>query len=53
MASNESWEKIFFDYKILEHNFELSPFDISAAEIKIACQDFRAVAQKEVRILCK
>lgn len=53
MANNESWAKIFADYKILEHDFDTQPFEISASEIKIACQDFRAVAQKEVRILCK
>lgn len=53
MANNESWTKIFTDYKILDHNFDLSPFEISASEIKIACQDFLATNQKEVRILCK
>jgi hypothetical protein len=53
MANNESWEKIFADYQILEHDFELSPFEISAAQIKVSCQNFEKVAQKEVRILCK
>lgn len=53
MANDESWEKIFSDYKILEHNFDETPFGITAAEINVACQDFKTVAQKEVRILCK
>lgn len=53
MANNESWNKIFQDYQILEHDFDSKPFEITAEQIKIACQDFRTVAQKEVRILCK
>lgn len=53
MANNSSWAKIFEDYKILEHNFNNSPFNISADDIKKSCQDFKKVAEKEVRILCK
>lgn len=53
MASNTSWEKIFDDYNILNHNFSKSPFEISASQIKISCQDFKSPMEKEVRILCK
>lgn len=53
MANNQSWEKIFTDYKILKHDFNKSPFEISAEQIKVSCQNFKTVAQKEVRILCK
>lgn len=53
MASNESWKKIFNDYNILEHDFSKCPFEITASQIKISCQDFRSTVQKEVRILCK
>jgi len=53
MANNTSWAKIFKDYKILEHNFDKSPFPLSAKQIKVACQDFKKTAEKEVRILCK
>ncbi len=53
MANSESWQKIFYDYKILQHDFNKSPFTITAEMIKIACQDFRKTAEKEVRILCK
>jgi hypothetical protein len=53
MASNASWAKIFKDHKILEHNFNNSPFYVSADDIKKSCQDFKKVAEKEVRILCK
>lgn len=53
MASNESWEKIFKDYHIDEHDFSRSPFEISAREIKRSCQDFEKTGEKEVRILCK
>ena len=53
MASNTSWEKIFNDYKILEHDFSEEPFEITAAQIKMACQEFKGTGEKEVRILCK
>ncbi len=53
MASNTSWEKIFADYNILEHDFSKSPFEITADQIKTACQNFKTTGEKEVRILCK
>ncbi|HOU75933.1 MAG TPA: hypothetical protein PK957_02335 [Candidatus Dojkabacteria bacterium] len=53
MANSVSWQKIFDDYGIMNHNFDESPYSISAEQIKRACQDFRDTAQKEVRILCK
>lgn len=53
MANNESWNKIFNDYNILEHNFDESPFELSASDIKRSCQDFTETNQKEVRVLCK
>ncbi|MDD5133801.1 MAG: hypothetical protein PHP01_00130 [Phycisphaerae bacterium] len=53
MAIDKSWEKIFKDYKIYEHNFNKEPFYITATQIKRACQDFKETGEKEVRILCK
>lgn len=53
MANSRSWKKIFDDYKILEHNFSDSPYLITAAQIKKACQRFKQTGEKEVRILCK
>ena len=53
MAIDKSWEKIFSDYNILEHDFTKTPFEITASQIKIACQDFKGTGEKEVRILCK
>ncbi|MES2746911.1 MAG: hypothetical protein V4648_00950 [Bacteroidota bacterium] len=53
MASNNSWLKIFNDYSIFDHDFDDSPFPINAAQIKASCQEFKGVAEKEVRILCK
>jgi len=53
MASSESWTKIFRDYNIYDHDFDKTPFHITADQIKRACQDFRETGQKEVRILCK
>ncbi len=53
MADSKSWKKIFDDFKILEHDFNQSPFPLSAKQIKMACQNFRETSEKEVRILCK
>ncbi|NCS99849.1 hypothetical protein GW765_02610 [Candidatus Parcubacteria bacterium] len=53
MANSKSWGKIFDDYKILEHDFDKSPFPLSATQIKRACQKFKETGEKEVRILCK
>ncbi len=53
MANSVSWEKIFEDYKITEHDFSSSPFYINAEQIKLSCQDFKKTTEKEVRILCK
>lgn len=53
MANSKSWKKIFDDNKILGHDFGKSPFQLSAAQIKQACQKFKTTGEKEVRILCK
>lgn len=50
---DESWAKIFKDYNIHRHNFNKSPFRITARQIKKACQNFKETGEKEVRILCK
>ena len=53
MANSKSWKKIFNDYKILDHDFNKSPFLLTADQIKKSCQRFKTTAAKEVRILCK
>ncbi len=53
MSRDESWLKIFNDYKILDHNFEDKPFELSAEQIKNSVKNFAKTSQKEVRILCK
>lgn len=53
MAHEESWNKIFSDLKIDEHDFEKGPFILTNKQIKYCCQDFKSTSQKEVRILCK
>lgn len=52
MANNLSWQKIFKDLKVLEHDFS-TPFVITAEQIKQCCQSFKKTNEKEVRILCK
>lgn len=53
MASDKSWEKIFKDYDIDNHDFDKEPYVIKAEQIKRACQEFTKTNDKEVRILCK
>ena len=53
MVSEQAWEKIFEDYKIKEHDFKNSPFELTAEQIKRSCQNFRRNVDKEPRILCK
>lgn len=53
MANSNSWNKIFKDNKILEHDFSKSPFYLSAGMIKKAVQNFKNTNEKEVRCLCK
>ena len=53
MANSKSWQRIFDYYDINKHDFDKSPFEITATEINKACQDFTKTSEKEVRILCK
>ena len=53
MASSQSWQKIFKDYDILNHDFRAGHFVLSNKMIKKSCQDFTTTGEKEVRILCK
>ena len=53
MANSISWDKIFKDYNILKHNFNKSPFILTANEIKKFYQNFTKTNEKEPRVLCK
>lgn len=53
MANNISWNKIFEDNNILEHDFSKAPFYLSAEMIKKSVQEFKKTNEKEVRCLCK
>ncbi len=48
-----SWNVIFDRYGIHDHDFDATPFPITAKQITVACQDFQRTSEKEVRILCK
>ncbi|WP_197456876.1 type II restriction enzyme [Helicobacter himalayensis] len=51
--NNESWQKIYDDLKMYQHDFNKEPFLLKAGQIKKCVKDFHKVSQKEVRILCK
>lgn len=53
MASDKSWQKIYEDTDMHEHDFMQAPFVLTADQIKESCQDFKKTAEKEPRILCK
>lgn len=52
-ASAKAWEKIFSDYKIGEHDFNSTPFYLSAKQIKQSTSGFSETGEREPRILCK
>ena len=52
-GNSPSWDAIFDRHGIHRHDFDAGPYEISAAQIKEACQHFEQTGQKEVRILCK
>ena len=51
--SDESWKTIFKAYHIFDHDFDNTPFSITADQIKKVTERFSAVKDREVRILCK
>lgn len=53
VANSASWDKIFKDNNILDHDFTVVPYYLSAKSIKKSCQNFEKTGEKEVRILCK
>ena len=52
-SGQSPWEAIFERYNIEEHDFDVAPFPLSAAQIGVACQGFARPSEKEARILCK
>jgi len=50
---NEPWKAIFENCHVLAHDFDKSPFPITAEQIKESTKDFGKVKDREVRILCK
>jgi len=53
MANSTSWQKIFNDLNLNDYDFGLSPYELTAEQIKRSCQSFEKTTEKEVRILCK
>ncbi|MDE0472541.1 MAG: hypothetical protein OXH57_11435 [Ekhidna sp.] len=51
--NDSSWRAIFDKYKIHLHNFNRTPYIITAEKIKQATAHFKKTNAKEVRILCK
>jgi len=51
-AGNKTWTEIFREYRIDKHNFDESPFHISAEQIKKVATDQETTTGSEVRILC-
>lgn len=47
------WKAIFDKYCISNHDFDKSPFHITAEEIKMATSHLGTTSEREVRLLCK
>ncbi len=52
-VANNSWQKIYEESGMSQHDFNSGPFILDADTINSICKDFEKVSQKEVRILCK
>lgn len=51
--NHQPWQSIFETYDIYSHDFEKSPFVITAEQIKLATAHFKTTNEREIRILCK
>jgi hypothetical protein len=51
MASDKSWKKIFEHTGMDSHDFDSAPYELSADQIKAACQEFTKTAEKTKRRL--
>ena len=52
-SQNEAWKVNFEKYDIHRHDFNASPFEITAKKIKAATTHFTKTGQREPRLLCK
>lgn len=52
-ARDRAWRQIFATYNLHEHDFDITPFSITAPQIKEATKTFETTGEREVRILCK
>ncbi|OQW90525.1 MAG: hypothetical protein BWK79_19650 [Beggiatoa sp. IS2] len=51
--NHKPWLSIFDKYGIHEHDFDRSPFVLTAEQIKVATTHFKSTNEREVRVLCK
>jgi len=51
--NHKPWLSIFDKYGIHKHDFDGSPFIITAEQIKVATAHFKTTTEREVRVLCK
>lgn len=51
--NHKPWNSIFEAYKIHSHDFDKSPFILTAEQIKQATAHFKSTNEREVRVLCK
>jgi len=53
VMNHEPWQSIFNTFKISKHDFDISPYIITAEQIKSATSHFKTTNEREVRVLCK
>ena len=51
--NHKPWRSIFDAYDIDKHDFNKSPFILTAEQIKQATAHFKSTTEREVRVLCK
>ena len=50
MAKDKSWEKICEETGMLNHDFSIAPFELTALEIKSACQNFKKNGENKWKV---
>lgn len=53
MISNNTWNHIFSEYDINNHNFNETPYVITSTQIKEVSKHYSKTVDREVRLLCK
>lgn len=52
-AKTRSWNRVFDELDLWEHDFKSKPYKVRAREINEICHDYHRAIEREARLLCK